>query len=445
MAETTESVKGENGRICTAINKNMKRRMLAFVLSCTLIVSGLAACGKDSGDKENTGKSGQKTELELFNNKQENIQTLQKLVDKFNEQSDSVSIKLNAPADPDTVLKTRMAKGDMPDIIFNLGARLYTELTASGYLEDMTGEDFYEKISPTYMEMLYAVTTEQKETAYGIPYAANGSGVIYNKDLFEEAGVEIPKTWDEFMSVCETLKGKGIQPFELTIKTAWTIFAPWNALTVGIQPENFVADRKEGKVAFTGTHEEVIEKLSKISEYAQDDYMGTSYEDGNKAFANEEAAMMLNGNWALPEILKTNQDLNVDMFAFPSTNDEEKTKVVSGIDVVFMMSTECKDKDGAKDFFRFMLQEENAQQYIDEQSAFSCVKGVEQEDEHVAGLKEDIASGKVAEAVDYTYPDGFDVGAIMSEFYLNKTNGMDDADNVAATVKKCDEQFDVLR
>ena len=57
-----------------------------------------------------------------------------------------------------------------------------------------------------------------------------------------------------------------------------------------IPAENFTDERKEGKTAFTGTHEEVLEKYLWLLDYAQDDFMGTTYTDGNAAFANGAAA-----------------------------------------------------------------------------------------------------------------------------------------------------------
>ena len=46
---------------------------------------------------------------------------------------------------------------------------------------------------------------DKEEKAYGVPYATNASGVIYNVDKFEEYGIQLPKTWDEFIAVIEKL------------------------------------------------------------------------------------------------------------------------------------------------------------------------------------------------------------------------------------------------
>ncbi|EPR33183.1 extracellular solute-binding protein family 1, partial [Enterobacter ludwigii] len=215
---------------------------------------------------------------------------------------------------------------------------------------------------------------------------ANASGIIYNADLFKKAGVTIPETWDELIEVCEKLSAAGIQPFELSFKDSWTILPSWNSLAPATQPEGFLEAKKEGTATFLGTHEEVLEKYSKLVNYAQTDFMGTSYDDGNRSFASGEAAMLINGVWTVPEIKKTNESINLDMFAYPATNDKNKNKVVSGIDVMLMVTNQCKNPEAAKRFVAFMLEPENSQLYINEQFAFSPVEGVVQEDASVAGL-----------------------------------------------------------
>ena len=67
----------------------------------------VTGCG--SSDGKSSSKNG-KTELELFSTKAENKEVVQQLVDKFNESHEDVTIKITAPADAGTVLKTRMAR-----------------------------------------------------------------------------------------------------------------------------------------------------------------------------------------------------------------------------------------------------------------------------------------------------------------------------------------------
>lgn len=422
----------------------MKNKKIISVLMVGALMAGMltvTGCG-GSSDGDSSAKGG-KTELELFSSKAENKDVLQQLVDKFNETHEDVTIKITAPADAGTVLKTRMAKNDMPDIVMMGGDNNYTEVESAGMLVDLSDQDYISNIQDSYMQMVYDVNKDKEEKAYGVPYATNASGVIYNVDKFEELGLEIPKTWDEFIDVLDQIKDAGEQPLLMTYKDAWTSLCPWNSMAPDLQPEGFTDDRKEGKTTFVGTHEEIVEKYLTLLDYAQDDFMGLTYDDGNKAFANGDSVMIINGNWAINQYKSSNADLNVNMFALPASNDESKNYVTSGVDVLLGVCKDSANEDMAKEFVSFMMEPENAQTYIDDQFAFSAIKGVEQNNETVAGVKEDIANGKVANFPDHYYPSGFDLSALISEMCLNYSNGMDNQENMDQFLKQCDEKYDI--
>ena len=348
-----------------------------------------------------------------------------------------------APADAGTVLKTRMAKNDMPDIIAMGGNNEYTDVQSAGMLLDLSGENFVGNLQESYLQMVYDVNGDKEEAVYGVPYATNASGVLYNVEKFEALGLEIPKTWDELIAVCEAAKAAGETPFLLTYKDAWTALCPWNSMAPDLQPANFTDDRLENKTTFVGTHEEIAEKYLTLLDYAQEDYMGLGYDDGNKAFANGEGLMMINGNWAINQFTNSNAEFKCGMFAFPASNDEAVNYVTSGVDVLLAVSATTEYTDIAKEFVAFMLEAENCQTYIDDQFAFSAVVGVEQANESVAGVKEDIANGKVANFPDHYYPSAFDLSALLSEFAMNHANGMDDKENITQFLKQCDEKYDI--
>ena len=422
----------------------MKNKKMISVLMVGALMAGMltvTGCG-GSSDGDSSAKGG-KTELELFSSKAENKDVLQQLVDKFNEAHEDVTIKITAPADAGTVLKTRMAKNDMPDIVMMGGDNNYTEVESAGMLVDLSDQDYISNIQDSYMQMVYDVNKDKEEKAYGVPYATNASGVIYNVDKFKELGLEIPKTWDEFIDVLDQIKDAGEQPLLMTYKDAWTSLCPWNSMAPDLQPEGFTDDRKEGKTTFVGTHEEIVEKYLTLLDYAQDDFMGLTYDDGNKAFANGDSVMIINGNWAINQYKSANADLNVNMFALPASNDESKNYVTSGVDVLLGVCKDSANEDMAKEFVSFMMEPENAQTYIDDQFAFSAIKGVEQNNETVAGVKEDIANGKVANFPDHYYPSGFDLSALISEMCLNYSNGMDNQENMDQFLKQCDEKYDI--
>lgn len=424
------------------------KKIVALGLIAVMTGSMLAGCGGTSGGEsgtEQTAKSdGGTVELELFSSKTENADALQKMIDGFMEQNADIKITLTSESDAATVLKTRLTKNDIPELISMGGDSNYTELQSAGVLLDLSGEDFISEVQDAYLEMLYDVNVDKEQAAYGVPYATNASGVLYNEDLFAQAGVEVPKTWSEFQDVITKLEDAGITPFEFTFADSWTCLPPWNSMAPVIPAADFTDQRKEGKTTFVGTHEEILEKYLSLLDHAQDDFMGTTYTDGNAAFANGSAAMMINGNWAISEFLNTNPDMNVNMFAFPSVDDESKNTVTSGVDVLFAVSNQGSEEqqEAAKEFIRYALTKDVAQEYIDDQFAFSAVNGVEQQNETVSGVAKDIANGKVSNFPDHYYPNGFDLSTILQQFALNKVNGMDDTENISETLASCDEQYD---
>ncbi len=414
----------------------MSKKFLPMMMGLSL--STLVGCSSaDNGEAGNT--------LELFSTKAENVAILESIAKDFSAQYPDYTINVVAPADAATVLKTRMAKNDMPDILAMGGDSYFTEVQGAGMLVDLSQETFVDDLHEGYLDMIYNRNENKEEVVYGIPYATNASGVIYNKDLFEQAGVEVPDTWDEFISVIETLDNQGINPFVFTYKDSWTILPPWNSMAPVLQPDNFMQDRLDNKTTFLGTHEEVLEKMITLMDYAQNDFMGMSYDDGNKAFATGAGAMIINGNWAINQITAVNPDVNLGMFAFPTSNDASDNKLTSGVDVLLaVVDGNDETEEIAKLFIEFALQPEIATKYIEDQFAFSAVKGVEQTNPIVADVSQDVIDGNVANFPDHYYPNGLDLSAVLSGFGMNYQSGMNDDENIAATLKDLDNKYDAV-
>lgn len=64
---------------------------------------------------------------------------------------------------------------------------------------------------------VYDVNKDKEKTIYGVPFATNAAGVIYNTEKFEELGLEVPKTWDEFIDLLQKIQDAGERHYcELT-------------------------------------------------------------------------------------------------------------------------------------------------------------------------------------------------------------------------------------
>lgn len=176
-----------------------KLKVTGFIV---IIACLLTACGQQKNDSRTT--------IEFFLGKRECIATFQSLIDKFEEQNPDIHVKMSAPSEPISILKTRLIKNDEPDMVAILGDSSYTSLVDSDMFMDLTGEDVLNQVKPVYADMTKQLQSVSKEATYAIAYAGNANVVLYNKDIFKEQGLTVPKTWTEYTTLCKQLQTKEI-------------------------------------------------------------------------------------------------------------------------------------------------------------------------------------------------------------------------------------------
>ncbi|PAE26597.1 extracellular solute-binding protein [Bacillus sp. 7894-2] len=391
----------------------MFKKMTAGVMALTLGASLLAGCSSDGADDG-------KVTLELFSNKSESIETYKGLIKEFEAENPDIKIKLDAPPEAETVLKTRLTKNDLPDIMSIAGNATYGELARAGVLEDFSGTELAKTVQPSYIDMINRLVGPEEEGTFGLPYATNANAVIYNKAKFEEHGLEVPTTWDEFIASLDKVKAAGDIPIYFTLKDAWTGMIAWNSLGANVAGEDFAEKKNAGETSFTDKYDEVADKMATLVQYGHKDNMGVAYGDGNNAFAAGKSVFYLQGNWAIPEILKANPEMELGVFPMPVTNDPAQNKLVSGVDVLLAVSKDTEHKEEAMKFAEFMMNKDTAQKYIDEQKAFSAIEGVYQENPVFEGIKANFENGTITSFPDHYYPAGMGAENLVQEFLIKK-------------------------
>ena len=392
----------------------VKKRIITTIITSALMTAFFTGCSNNEGKNEDI------TEIMFFSNKIEAVGTYNKLVEKFEAENPNIRVTISAPPDATTVLKTKLVKGDVPDIISMSADRSYADFVDANILEDLDGLVDIDKINPVYNKMMKDLEIEDKQGIYGVPYALNASGVIYNKDIFRELNLEIPKTWDEFLSVAQKVKNEQIIPFYMTYKEAWTTLPAWNTISSTLVSSEIFDKVNKREVTFSEIYDETTDKILELLEFGHSDNFGVGYNDGNIAFAKGESAMYLQGSYAIPSILTVNENLNLGMFALPATNNVENNKLVSGVDVYFSIPKDAKNKEESIKFINFLLEEENSQLYIEEQCAFSAVKGVEQNDIMFEAFKPYFEENKVVDFQDHFYPAELPAGDMIQTYLIDQ-------------------------
>lgn len=179
----------------------MKKRdfLSAALAAFSLPVMLLSGC---SGSADSEGK----IEIRMLQYKPEAVAAFEKMEQRFNETHDDIHLTIESPNEAMTVLKTRLIKEDYPDIVGIGGDINYSNFLDAGLFEDISDFDLLPEIKSSYMQIEKDLEFIPQDGVYALPYAANCAGILYNKDIFNRYGWEIPHTWSEFTGLCETIQ-----------------------------------------------------------------------------------------------------------------------------------------------------------------------------------------------------------------------------------------------
>ncbi|OAS87974.1 MULTISPECIES: ABC transporter substrate-binding protein [Metabacillus] len=374
-------------------------------ISPILIILLLAGCTGNELDQSLIKED--KIELEFFSPKPETEVIFNELIQEFEELHPKVTIKQVIVPEPMTVLKARIARGDIPDLFITYPIEQdYKVRAEKGYLLDLSNEPFIKNIQPT-IQNRYLINGKM----YGAALTQNAVGVLYNKDHFEELNLSVPNSWNSFVQVLEELKSNGKTALVMPNKDA-NQASIFNLNLVANEFETSYWEKGEFSIVSDPRWREITEKTLTVLSYVQPNSFEDSYYDVNKKFAKGEGSMYIMGTWALTMIEKSNPYLNYGIFPFPASNQKDHN-VLGGVDIGFAISADTKHPEEVKAFLAFLIKRENAQRVSDFEGSISAVKEVTNTHKEGHLIREKIASGQVVNWPNHYWAGG---NAAESEF-----------------------------
>ena len=298
--------------------KRRARRRGALVAASVAIGALLLAGCSSPGD-------GDVVTLDFFQFKGEALEDFTEIIAAFEAENPDIKVVQNQVADADTIIRTLLVKDKAPDVITLNANGGFGRLAQAGVFYDFSDEPVLDTINPAVQEILADLGNKEGEVN-GLGYVNNANGVIYNQAIFEEQGLEVPETWDEFIAVCDALQDAGIVPFYGTLADSWTGLPSFNALgAYPAQGDFFDQMREEGEnvgpdssVSFEKDFRQALEQQYELFGYSQKGYRGKTYDDGTAAFANGEVAMLMQGIWAVNPVKAINPDIDAAIFPYPA-------------------------------------------------------------------------------------------------------------------------------
>ncbi len=354
------------------------------------------AAQPDEAEAEET--SGDVLTIEFFQQKtNEGPQKgYQEIIDHFNEENPDIRIEMNTVPDAGTVLTSRISSGDIPVIFSDYPTQVqFRQKVANGYVQDLSDQEFLKNVNEAALEM----TKQEDGKYYALPYSHNYMGVYYNIDIFEENGVEVPATWEEFIQVCEKLQAAGITPMGLHGKDPGRVGHMFQCAVITWAPNGveIIEDAVKGETKLEGNEEfiNVFEKMKVLFDYSNEDALALSDTACYENFVNGQYAMCITGSYSRGTLMASNSDIRLGVFGLPS-DTKESTKTLAGIDAAICVSASATDEEkaAAYRFLEYLAKTENAQIFCNYDGAPSCVNGVVSDDAGVAPMLDLIAAGQ---------------------------------------------------
>jgi len=189
-------------------------------------------------------------------------------------------------------------------------------------------------------------------------------GVFYRKSAFQEWGVQPASTWDEFIALCRTLKGKGVIPLSMgTGSTAWVASGWFDYLNLRINGATFHRELLAGKHPFDGPEvKKVMDHYRQLLEFIDPKGRSYSWQDAVTPIANKKAAMYLIGAFITQSMPKDAVD-DVDFFRVPIIDPSVPIAEEAPTDGYFA-SAKSKNTQGAKDLLAYLASPAAQQQFI---------------------------------------------------------------------------------
>ncbi|SFO97378.1 glucose/mannose transport system substrate-binding protein [Salibacterium halotolerans] len=378
---------------------------------------------ESSGNEEAAAGNSSEADLEIFSwwTGAGEEAGLNALIDLFQEKHPDITVENAAVAggagtNAKAVLATRMQGNDPPSTFqVHAGAELNESWVAADKMEPLN--DFYEEegLMDKFPQELIDMVS-QNRNIYSVPVNIHrGNVIFYNMSVFEEHGLEPPKTFEEFMEVADELQAAGVTPLALGDKETWPATQIFENILLGtLGPEDYQA-LWDGDIAFDDERVvEAAETFKQMLGYVNEDHASRNWQDSAQLVSEGKAAMINMGDWAKGYFsndleMEVNEDFGY--FTFPET--EGNFMVISD---TFGLPSGVENEDQVKEFLALLGS-------VEGQDTFNPLKGsiparVDADesnyDEYGTDTIEDFREASLAPSLAH--------GSAASEGYLTKAN-----------------------
>jgi raffinose/stachyose/melibiose transport system substrate-binding protein len=294
------------------------------LLSCLALTTACSAGSLGSSDDSTGGKVSLSF---LVDNAEQTVKTADQLAKDFTAKNPDITIKVEtrpAGTDGDNIVKTRLSTGDMSDVFeYNTGS-LFQAIAPKKNLVPLSDQSFVGQLDQNF-----ATTVTSEGKVYGAPWGGFMAGaILYNKPVYSKLGLQVPKTWDEFMANNAKIKAAGIAPVIQTYQETWTsqLFILGDFHNVAAAEPDF-ADKytkNQAKYATSAAARAGFEHLQAVHDagYLNKDFASAKLTDGLRELAQGKGAQYPILSSTLSQLLADTpgKENDIGLFPIPGTD-----------------------------------------------------------------------------------------------------------------------------
>ncbi|MDF2613013.1 MAG: sugar transporter substrate-binding protein [Clostridia bacterium] len=344
------------------------KKLLSLTVVPTLVIASLTGCGTqteapsasevtEAAPKEETkpaeeGKEQEKVVLKVLAGQSTTDAGVEDMIDEaLAKKYPEITLEwecVDWGKDFQPKMQQYMQSG-LPDIMIGK-AQDVTTYGSQGLLGDLTGKEYISKVLDA---ALPGVTLDNK--VYGLVYNALYQGVYYNKQIFKDNNIEIPKTQAELKAVIDKLNGLGITPFATHFVDTWSIgniTMQFAINDVFNKTPNWGDKLREGEATFTQSPEyrSAYEYNKLIFDNTwKDETFSLEQTEADARLVQGKAAMKVSGSWSIQNFLDVDEKFEFGIFPFP--NQTGDSKLIFEPNITFMKSADSPYQDAIDKVF----------------------------------------------------------------------------------------------
>jgi raffinose/stachyose/melibiose transport system substrate-binding protein len=357
--------------------------MFKKIVAVTIMMAVLVSFASAAGSSEQATAGG-KTTIRFFHRwpMEPRFSYFNQIVAEFEAQNPDIKIEMDSVENDAYKEKIRVliSSNDVPDVFVSWSDSFAFNLVKSGRvraLNDLLEKD--QAFANSFIKSQIGPFTFGGIT-YGMPLTIDGKVLVYNKAIWKEAGItKEPKTFEELLTVLDTLKAKGhAVPILEGLSNAWAISHYQGTMLQRYLPAEVLAkDYAEATGEFTHPgYKVVLERFQQLVDYMGPNATSLTHTEVRNQFIAGKLPMMYMQLAEFAYIQAAASKPDFGYFNFPAFSDGQGDPgLLTGAPEGFMMSNTSKNPEAAEKFFKFLLSKENAYKFVKDVGAPVAVLG----------------------------------------------------------------------